>query len=131
MPAYDDQFFSPPAPAARVTLCNPASGQSLSDILMLIDYGADATLLPQPAITQLGIQPDYERQYELEAFDGTSSVVHSVSADLICLRKTFKGQFMLVNQPAQTWGFLGRDVLNNLRLLLNGPQLYWEEFRLK
>ena len=98
---------------------------------MLIDYGADATLLPQPVIAQLGIQPNYERQYELEAFGGTTSVVLSVSADLICLRKTFKGQFMLVNQPTQPWGFLGRDVLNHLRLLLNGPQLNWEEFRLK
>ncbi len=32
MPAYDDQFFNPPAPLARVTLRNPGDGRTVSDV---------------------------------------------------------------------------------------------------
>ncbi len=131
MPAYDDQLFSPPAPVARVMLHNPANGMSMSEVLMLIDPGADSSLLPQPAIEQLGIPTHLGQQFELEAFDGSKSAALLVIAELVFLRKTFKGEFLLVNQPTQIYGILGRDVLNKVRLLLNGPQLNWEEVRLK
>ncbi len=58
MPDYDSENFDPPAPVAYVTLRNPATGVSLSDVPMLIDTGADATLLPQKYIEQLGMEPD-------------------------------------------------------------------------
>ena len=47
MPAYDDEGFSPAAPVAIVILRHPDSGKSLADVPMLIDSGADATLLPR------------------------------------------------------------------------------------
>lgn len=130
MPKYNGQLFSPPAPVAHVSLRNPDTGESLSDVMMQIDLGADISLLPQPTIALLGIQTNSESGYELEAFDGTRSEAQSVQADLIWLRKTFKGRFALVGNPAQTYGILGRDILNHLRLLLDGPNLQWDEFRL-
>ena len=39
MPTYDDVFFNPPAPVARVTLRQAESGATLADTPMLIDYG--------------------------------------------------------------------------------------------
>ena len=54
MPAHDDNV-SPPAPIARVGLRHPESGESVADIPMLIDSGADATLLPRSAVATLGI----------------------------------------------------------------------------
>ena len=50
MPEYDATYFDPPAPVAYVTLRNPATGDILPDIPMLMDTGADATLLPRIAI---------------------------------------------------------------------------------
>jgi hypothetical protein len=46
MPTYDDHFFHPPAPLVRVTLRNSQDGETVSNVPMLIDSGADVTLVP-------------------------------------------------------------------------------------
>lgn len=45
MPAYDSTLFAPPAPVARVNLRSPDSGRVQTDVLMLLDTGADVTLV--------------------------------------------------------------------------------------
>ncbi len=50
MPAYDGAQFTPPAPLAQVTLRNPDTGTSWSDVPMLLDTGADVTLVPQTVV---------------------------------------------------------------------------------
>jgi hypothetical protein len=52
MPAYDDRLFAPPAPVAR----HPDREQNVGDVPMLIDSGADATLLPRSAAASLGLE---------------------------------------------------------------------------
>ena len=47
MPAYDTALFTPPAPLARVKLRNSDSGDTMPDVPMLIDCGADVTLIPR------------------------------------------------------------------------------------
>jgi hypothetical protein len=47
MPAYDGVLFTPPAPVARVILRHSDTGASVADVPMLIDCGADVTLIPQ------------------------------------------------------------------------------------
>ena len=49
MPAYDATRFDPPAPLALVILRNLDTGTILSDVPMLLDSGADMTLVPQAA----------------------------------------------------------------------------------
>jgi hypothetical protein len=58
MPAYDSNLFNPPAPLARVTIRHTSSGATVSDVPMLLDTGADVTLLPQLSVEQLGIRVD-------------------------------------------------------------------------
>jgi len=55
MPSYDASHFDPPAPVAQVTLRNSHSGATVSDVRLLIDTGADITLLPRTAVEQLGV----------------------------------------------------------------------------
>jgi len=55
MPAYDDSRFAPPAPVALVSIRHPDREEVVSDVPMLIDSGADATLLPKSAVASLGI----------------------------------------------------------------------------
>jgi len=57
MPDYEASLFDPPAPAARVTLRNPDAGTTVSDVLLLLDTGADVTLLPKASVESLGISP--------------------------------------------------------------------------
>jgi hypothetical protein len=124
MQGYDSAWFSPPAPLARVALRHPGSGTTVPDIPMLLDTGADVTLIPKSAVDALGLTPGAEDSYELIAFDGSRSVAQAVRLDLIFLKKTFKGQFLMVDQE---WGLVGRDVLNHVAILFDGPRLQWGE----
>jgi len=124
MPEYDAENFDPPAPVAYVTLRNPATGVSLSDVPMLIDTGADATLLPQECVEQLGIEPDESALYEVQGFDGEIKFAKMVKLELYFLERKFAGQFLLLDQPI---GILGRNILNSISILLDGPRSQWDE----
>jgi hypothetical protein len=124
MLAYDTTLFDPPAPLARVTIRHPLSGAIVSDVPMLLDTGADVTLLPQAFVEQLGIISDSNEGYELKGFDGNVSVARVVEVDLLFLRRAFKGRFLLIDQD---WGLIGRDVLNHVSLLFDGLRLDWSE----
>jgi len=124
MPAYDSVLFNPPAPLARVIIRHPSTGAMVSDVPMLLDTGADVTLLPQAFVEQLGISIDSNEGYELKGFDGNVSVAQVVEADLVFLRRAFKGRFLLIDQ---LWGLIGRDVLNHMSLLFDGLRFDWRE----
>ena len=124
MPAYDRTLFDPPAPLAKVTIRHPTSGATISDVPMLLDTGADVTLLPQAFVEQIGINGDPNEGYELKGFDGNVSVARVVEVDLLFLRRAFKGRFLLIDQE---WGLIGRDVLNHVSLLFDGVHLEWSE----
>jgi hypothetical protein len=124
MPAYDATHFNPPAPLAQVTLRNPSTGVTVSDVVLLVDSGADVTLLPRQAVEGLGISLATGRGYEIAGFDGSKSFVPAVNLDMLFLKRLFKGQYLVVDEER---GILGRDVLNHIALLLDGPRLRWDE----
>jgi hypothetical protein len=128
MPAYDATWFDPPAPFARVVLRNGNTGATWADVPMLLDTGADITLLPHSVIEHLGIETIPTTQFELEGFDGNVSIAQAIQLVFVFLRRTFRGQFLLANQD---WGRIGRNILNALTLTLNGPSLTWDEIRNK
>ncbi len=57
MPNYDGSHFDPPAPVADVVLRNPEGGAKVPGVLLLVDTGADLTLLPRGAVERLGVSP--------------------------------------------------------------------------
>jgi hypothetical protein len=122
MPNYDSRTFTPPAPFALVLLRNPASGAAQRDVPMLLDTGADVSLLPRIALSGLGVVPAEDELYELTGFDGTPSFAPLIRAELIFLGRLFRGQFPLIEQD---YGILGRNILNALPLLFDGPKLTW------
>ena len=63
MPEYDAENYNPPAPVAHVTLRNPATGDILSNVPMLIDTGSDTTLLPSEAVGKLGMAAEEDRGF--------------------------------------------------------------------
>jgi hypothetical protein len=121
MPDYDASRYDPPAPVALVSL-RGSNGQGLiGDVLLLIDTGADITLLPRAAVTPLGIMPQPGTQYELIGHDGTRN---TADLDMLFLNKAFRGRYLLTDDDH---GILGRDVLAALRLLPDGPGQEWSE----
>jgi hypothetical protein len=120
MPAYNSERFDPPAPLALVTVKSDQLGIEFHDVPMLLDTGADVSLLPRSHVASLASRD--ATQYEIEGFDGTKSIAPAVNAELQFLGRSFRGQFLLVDG----WhGILGRNVLNNLSLLFDGPSRNW------
>lgn len=124
MPSYDGANFDPPAPVAEVVLRNPESGTNVPGVLLLVDTGADVTLLPRRAVEQLGVSPLADQRYELMAFDGSKSFASVVILELLFLKRAFRGRYLVVEGER---GILGRDILNHVTLLLDGPNRQWSE----
>jgi len=124
MPSYDASRFDPPAPVAQVALRDMQTGATVRDVPLLLDTGADITLLPQVAVERLGVAIQTERSYELRGFDGSISAAPVVVLDLIFLGRAFRGPYLVI---AREDGIVGRDVLNHVSLLLDGPLLLWSE----
>jgi hypothetical protein len=126
MPAYDATLFQPPAPLAFVTLRKRDAELVVSDVPMLLDTGSDITLVPRTAIYALDSTLVSDNSYELVGFDGHTSFAPVVQVELVFCRRTFRGQFLLIDQ---SYGILGRNVLNAVPLFLDGPRLQWDEQR--
>lgn len=122
MPTYDAVGFSPPAPTAMVTLYDPSTGASLPGVLILLDIGSDVTLVPRAAIERLGIALETDPSIELIGFDGTRSVAPFATVLVILLRRAYRGRYMVVDGEP---GILGRDILNQLAVLFDGPRRQW------
>ena len=124
MSDYDAENFDPPAPVAHVTLRHPTTGALLSDVPMLIDTGADISLLPRQSVEQIGVVPIANSAYEIQGFDRETKFAQVVQAELLFLKRKFVGQFLLMDEPI---GILGRNILNIVAILLDGPNGKWFE----
>jgi hypothetical protein len=123
MPGYDALHYDPPAPIAQVIL-RSANAAAVNDVTLLLDTGADTTLLPRSAVARLGITPDPALVYELVGFDGTRSTAQAVDFSMIFLQKAFRGRYLLIDSDR---GILSRDILASVTLLLNGPRREWSQ----
>jgi hypothetical protein len=126
MPTFDGQRFVPPAPIALVTLRNSLNELSATDVPMLIDTGADVTLLPKVVIEQLGVKSDNGGRYEVAGFDGHRCALRAVQLDMTCQDTMIRGQYLIINDAI---GVLGRDVLNFFVLVIDGSGLQWTATR--
>lgn len=126
MPDYDARSFDPPAPIAEVTVCLPGSDDIVPNVNMLIDTGADVSLLPRSPIAHLIEELDVVGEYEIEGFNGARSVAPAVQMELRFLGRIFRGRFLVTEQEI---GILGRNILNSLPLLFDGPNLVWDVHR--
>ncbi len=118
---YNRQF-NPPAPFVHVTI-RGHTGIELADLPAQVDPGADRTVVPNRFIE------------ELQLIQLDEVAVQGLGGQLISL-PTFAVQmqirhldFLTIKVTAhksEPYGLLGRDILNQYRLLLDGPQLALE-----
>jgi hypothetical protein len=108
----------PPAPFLTVRLHDPTTDVMLT-LPAKVDTGADVSAVPVTMVEQLHLASAGE--FVVEAFDGarTRMTAYDIALDA--------AQLHLTGIPAITFAeeyvLLGRDVLNALRLLLDGPAL--------
>ncbi|HMP07028.1 MAG TPA: retropepsin-like aspartic protease [Lacipirellulaceae bacterium] len=107
---------------AHVTLRARESDFIVAAVPMLLDSGADVSLLPRSAVASLIDGRDDLPHYELAGFDGHVSLAPAVTLELEFLVKSFRGRFLIIDDAI---GILGRNVMNSFALAFNGPQLTW------
>jgi predicted aspartyl protease len=123
MPVYHLNYSQTAAPIARVIVHNPNHPTLKTEALMLLDTGADVTLLPAAIIASAGIESIPDFYEELLAFDNSKVFAQVVVAAIQLEGRTIKGQFPIIEQSI---GVIGRNVLNLFPLLFDGPRLTWE-----
>ena len=123
MPVYDAGRFKPPAPVATVVLYTRDRAKTVADVPMLIDSGADLTLIPQRRVRELGLRDEPIDGF-LQGFDGSTTPARVVNIEVHFLQYIFRGLFPVTEDEC---GILGRNVINRLSLVLDGPRLTWRE----
>ncbi|MDQ6787908.1 MAG: aspartyl protease family protein [Acidobacteriota bacterium] len=119
-----DESFEPPAPVAKIALREIETGKRVKDIPMLLDTGADISLLPSSTIKNLKIKPLQNETFELEGIYGSQKSVEVFYLQVIFLGKRFTGKYCVIDDEI---GILGRDVLNQVSILFDGLNLSWQE----
>ncbi len=122
MPAFEAVGFDPPAAVASVILRDGKSGKSVSNVVLLLDTGADVTLIPRVAIEQSKMEPVIGIEYDLIGFDGTRQKSQAIDLDMIFEGRTFRGRYLLTDSEM---GVIGRDVLSCVAILFDGPRRMW------
>lgn len=110
--------FEPPALCVNVTIANTINRRRRNTLNALLDTGSDITAIPSEQVRLLDL---YTRdQIRLETVEGTSSFIYTYAVrftlgDLVIprLEVILTGLEMVI---------VGRDVLNQLHLRLDGPQ---------
>jgi hypothetical protein len=123
-----DRSYSPPVPVLRVSLSAPAETPHIGPLTAIIDTGADGTLIPSGYLEAVEAVGDGEAI--LHGALGEAREVHLFEVDLHLDSRVLPG----VIAVADDYGHdivLGRNVLNKLVLLLDGPgrQTDWFEQR--
>ncbi len=89
---------------------------------MLLDTGADVSLVPRTALERLGLPKEPGERFQLAGFDGHATSAESRDLEMVLANRTFRGRFLVIDEE---WGILGRNVLNSLSLVYDGPRLTW------
>lgn len=120
-----DEMFEPPAPIAKIALREVETGKRIRDVSVLLDTGADISLLPSSAVKTLKIKPLQNETFQLASIYGGQKSAEVFHLQVIFLGKRFTGKYCLIDDEI---GILGRDVLNQVSILFDGINLTWQEF---
>lgn len=112
---YDKEAFDPPAPTIEAEVENSLK------VIMQLDSGSDITCIPNKTVSKI---PNLGYgSIDIEDFDGH-----------VCTRRTCFLHFSFAGcdfghieavEIGEDFGLFGRDVLNKLKLSLDGPNLTW------
>ncbi|MBX9680532.1 MAG: hypothetical protein K2X38_17380 [Gemmataceae bacterium] len=110
----------PPAPFVLVTLANPLSGNSIVNVPAQIDTAADRTLLPLALLYSLSLEPVDDL-----LIGGVGGTIERMPVFLVSIGvlNLPPKNLCVVAHPDEQWALLGRDVLNGIRIVLDGPKL--------
>src|SRR5712692_7035495 len=120
MPTYESGVFDPPAPVIRAAV----SGRSNvihENVPMLIDTGADISFVPLDVAVGVGAEM-LESTSIAQMFSAETSTFAQVRLTIEFLHFRINGEFVVA--PSE-YGVIGRNILNLLKVTLDGPREEW------
>lgn len=114
---YRDDYF-PPAPVLEVSFSAPPHGQRSTVVTALVDTGADASVVPLSMLHSIGARVVTVRT--VRSYIGERRSVRTYLLDVHVDGIVLPGIEVVGERVEEA--LLGRDVLNRLRLLLDGPE---------
>jgi len=105
LPAYETTGFQPPAAIVRARIVGPAG--SRSDVPLVIDSGADLSVLPRGVASAVGA-PIVRSTTAIRFLAGEEIVLDQAELAVEFLRYRFRGAFLVVDS---TYGVVGRNIL--------------------
>ncbi len=90
---------------------------------MLLDTGADVSLIPKALIPLSIVEAASFRTFQLVGFDGSSRSFQSIELQVVFQGKRFTGEYCLIDDEI---GILDRDVMNQISIILDAPNLVWD-----
>ena len=122
---YNHSIFSPPAPCVLVEWRSPASPNAVNPkrLPALIDSGADCCAVPQSLIDSLRLCQVDEIEaggYDDKEEDFDMKPVYSIHLTIPHLQPIFA---KVIPKASEDYAIIGRDVINEWLLTLDGPNL--------
>jgi len=110
--------YQPAMPAVEIWLGYPEESLSMGPLVAIIDSGADSTIVPQDLLDQLGAP--FSDTARLRSHWGEWREISLFTVD-IGLDNLHLPAMEVVGDEEGDEIILGRNVLNRLKLLLDGP----------
>ena len=115
---YDSENYDPGAPIVEIGVSHIASGEQEVSLSALVDSGADATMLPITILNQVGARFLETRQ--MRGATGHRLTVDTYLVTINLASRSIQGiQVIAMREGVEA--VVGRDVLNQFEIVLNGP----------
>jgi hypothetical protein len=115
---YNKQL-QPPAPFVHLRIRNPATGKELANVPAQVDSAADRTVLPDRLVHDLELS-----QIGTTLIGGLGGITYTLATYVVFIgvHDLPYRSIKIVANADEEWALLGRDVLDSLRIVLDGPQ---------
>jgi predicted aspartyl protease len=113
-----DTEYDPAAPACQIYLNSTRRRRSVGPLPAILDTGADGTLVPVRYLKEIGATRTFEMG--LRSQWGERRVVYLYMVNLRSDNIELSGVFVVGDEQSDEI-VIGRNILNRLKIVLNGP----------